>query len=100
MLAYISLAQHSSPSLLKFQGTGLTIEIVPIKIFGGVASFETISAMKFAVIPIMAINEQDSKRRERWKVIPRAPWVVSIAAVLVGWTCMVELSSIGKNEEV
>lgn len=52
---------------------GLTTLIVPIRMFGGVALFETIEEMNLAVIPIMAMREQDWKRRASWNVAPRAP---------------------------
>lgn len=48
--------------------------IVPMKMAGGVASLETISAMKFAVSPIMAMSEQSWMMRAQTKVAPRSPW--------------------------
>jgi hypothetical protein len=41
-----------------------TTLIVPITMFGGVAFVETMTEMKFAVMPIMAIREQAWKRRD------------------------------------
>ena len=48
--------------------------IVPMKMAGGVAPLETISAMKFAVRPIMAMSEQSWMMRAQTKVAPRSPW--------------------------
>lgn len=52
---------------------GLTTLIVPIRMFGGVALLFIITLMNLAVMPIMAIREQAWKRRDSWKVAPRAP---------------------------
>lgn len=51
----------------------LTTLIVPIRMFGGVALLFIITLMNLAVMPIMAIREQTWKRRDSWKVAPRAP---------------------------
>lgn len=48
--------------------------IVPMKIAGGVAPLETISAMKLAVSPIIATSEQSWMMRAQTKVAPRSPW--------------------------
>jgi len=46
---------------------------VPIRTRGGDWFADTISAMKFAVIPIMAMRETASIPRTTVKVAPRAP---------------------------
>ena len=51
---------------------GHTTVIVPINTFGGFALIETISAMKLAVRPIMAMSEQAWKIRAIWNVALRA----------------------------
>lgn len=52
---------------------GLTTLIVPIRMSGGVALLFIITLMNLPTMPIMAIREQAWKRRESWKVAPRAP---------------------------
>ena len=66
------------------EGRGLTTLIIPIKTLGGVAFAEMISEMKCAVSPVMVIRLIPWKRRERWKVAPRAPWVC-IFFLMLGW---------------
>lgn len=51
----------------------LTTLIIPIRMFGGVALLFIITLMNLAVMPMMAIREQAWKRRDSWKVAPRAP---------------------------
>lgn len=51
----------------------LTTLIVPIRMFGGVASLLTIDEMKLAVMPMIAMSEHIWKMRASWKVAPRAP---------------------------
>ena len=57
--------QLSVNALLRVKGSwqGHTTVIVPINTFGGFALIETISAMKLAVRPIMAMSEQAWKMR-------------------------------------
>lgn len=52
-----------------------TMVIVPMNIPGGVASLSTISAMKLAVSPMMAMRQQACTMRAIWKVAPRAPYL-------------------------
>lgn len=52
---------------------GLTTLMVPIRMFGGVASLLTIDEMNLAVIPMIAMSEHVWKMRASWKVAPRAP---------------------------
>lgn len=44
-----------------------------MRIFGGVALFETMEEMNLAVMPIIAISEQNWKSRASFNVAPRAP---------------------------
>lgn len=57
---------------VKVSWLGHTTVIVPINTFGGFALIETISAMKLAVRPIMAMSEQAWKIRAIWNVALRA----------------------------
>lgn len=54
---------------------GRTMVIVPMKMAGGVASLSTISAMKLAVRPMMAMRQHAWMMRATWKVAPRAPYL-------------------------
>lgn len=56
----------------------LTTVIVPMKTLGGVAFLETISAMKLAVRPMMAMREQAWTIRAIWKVAPSAPYLAML----------------------
>lgn len=56
-----------------FKRRGLTIVMVPMKMAGGDALLETISAMKLAVRPMMAMREQSWMMRAQRKVAPRRP---------------------------
>ena len=47
---------------------------VPIRTFGGVVFVDTISEMKLAAIPIMAIRDAACRTRVTLKVVPKAPW--------------------------
>lgn len=51
----------------------LTMLNVPIKTGGGVAPALTISEMKLAVMPMMAIIEEASRALAALKVMPSAP---------------------------
>lgn len=52
---------------------GLTTLRVPIRTLGGMLSAETISEMKFAVMPIMEMRHTACIPRTTVNVIPRAP---------------------------
>jgi hypothetical protein len=52
--------------------------------FGGVALLFIITLMNLAVMPIMAIREQAWKRRDIWKVAPRAPYWGDILGFGIG----------------
>ena len=54
-------------------GAELTTLRVPIRTLGGVLSAETISEMKFAVMPIMEIRQTACMPRTTVNVIPSAP---------------------------
>jgi hypothetical protein len=51
----------------------LTTLSVPIRTLGGVLSAETISEMKFAVMPIIEMRQTACMPRTTVNVIPRAP---------------------------
>lgn len=55
-----------------------TTVIVPMKTLGGVAFLETISAMKLAVRPMMAMREQACTIRAIWKVAPSTPYLAML----------------------
>jgi hypothetical protein len=54
-------------------GLILTTLMVPIRMFGGVASLLTIEEMNLAVMPMIAMSEHIWNMRASWKVAPRAP---------------------------
>lgn len=51
----------------------------------------TITLMNFAVMPIMAIREQTWKRRDNWKVAPRAPYRGDILGVEIGLNGLIRI---------
>lgn len=55
------------------RGIGLTTLRVPIRTWGGAWFEETISAMKLAVMPMIAMREMACIPRTTVKVAPRAP---------------------------
>ena len=58
----------------------LTTVIVPINTSGGVRLFDTISEIKLAVMPMIAMSEHAWKTRASWRAAPRAPyWGVCIS---------------------
>ena len=59
--------------------------------FGGVALLFIITLMNFAVMPIMAIREQVWKRRDSWKVAPRAPYRGDMLEIEMGWNGLIQV---------
>ena len=55
------------------EARGHTTLRVPIRTWGGAWLAETISAMKFEVIPIMVMRQMACRARTTVKVAPRAP---------------------------
>jgi hypothetical protein len=63
---------------------------VPTRTFGGVLLAVTISEMKLAVMPMMAISDTACMPRTTVKVAPRAPWF-GIGMVNIGLKMMVKV---------
>lgn len=62
---------------------GLTTLRVPIRTLGGTVFEETMSEMKLAVMPMMAMREMPWRARTTVKVAPRAPYCG--AGIMVGF---------------